>query len=150
MESNDNPNNNRKSISGYILLSLGIVLTFISIGFLAINQIILWVICFFVSLIMIIISIPIIRKSQRTLTEPSFVYDPSDEEEYINTEEEDNSDFDGKTARQNEIDQLKHEIEKEKLKKELENTKPKFCEYCGHKNEGNAKMCECCGAPLDK
>lgn len=150
MESNDNPNNNRKSISGYILLSLGIVLTFISIGFLAINQIILWVICFFVSLIMIIISIPIIIKSQRTLTEPSFVYDPSDEEEYINTEEEDNSDFDGKTARQNEIDQLKHEIEKEKLKKELENTKPKFCEYCGHKNEGNAKKCECCGAPLDK
>ena len=142
MESNDNPNNNRKSISGYILLSLGIVLTFISIGFLAINQIILWVICFFVSLIMIIISIPIIIKSQRTLTEPSFVYDPSDEE--------DNSDFDGKTARQNEIDQLKHEIEKEKLKKELENTKPKVCEYCGHKNEGNAKKCECCGAPLDK
>ena len=65
------------------------------------------------------------------------------EEDYFEGDEE-------KVAMKQEINQLKHEIEKEKLKKELENTKPKVCEYCGHKNEGNAKKCECCGAPLDK
>lgn len=65
------------------------------------------------------------------------------EDDYFEGDEE-------KVAMKQEINQLKHEIEKEKLKKELENTKPKVCEYCGHKNEGNAKKCECCGAPLDK
>lgn len=88
-----------------------------------------------------------LRESQSSTPPPAPEYYEDDlgdyDEDYFEGDEE-------KVAMKQEINQLKHEIEKEKLKKELENTKPKVCEYCGHKNEGNAKKCECCGAPLDK
>ena len=49
-----------------------------------------------------------------------------------------------------ELNVLRTELEKQKIRTELTNMQEKVCKYCGHKNKGNDEKCSNCGAPLDE
>ena len=55
----------------------------------------------------------------------------------------------GEIIRDHELNELKAELEKQKIRTELKNMQEKICKYCGHKNKGNDEKCSNCGAPLD-
>lgn len=48
-----------------------------------------------------------------------------------------------------ELNILRTELEKQKIRMEINGMQEKVCKYCGHKNGGNEIKCASCGAPLD-
>ncbi len=48
-----------------------------------------------------------------------------------------------------ELNAMRAELEKQRIRTELNKMQEKVCKYCGHKNTGTDAKCASCGAPLD-